>query len=81
MSPAKLEIRMEHKEEEPKVTALGRAAHEIATTTYRVKKLVNEGYLEGVRLPGRVRLSGVTTASLNQLVANSRVGPQQEDVH
>jgi hypothetical protein len=59
--------------DEPKVVTIGKAARHLASTTRVVKGLVKRGELVGVRLPNRVRYSGVTTESLNKLIAKSTV--------
>lgn len=64
---------MDQMTEENMVVSLGRAARHISSTIGKIKALIKSGDLVGVRLPGRVRFSGVTMDSLKKLVAKSAV--------
>lgn len=63
--------------EEPKVVTFGDAARHLASTPRAIKGMVKSGLLIGVKLPGRIRYSGVTMESLNKLLSKS-LEPQKE---
>lgn len=66
-----------NRRENPIVVPFGEAAWKLASTTRVVKGMVKSGELAGVRLPGRVRYSGVTFESLEKLIAKSTATQKQ----
>ena len=60
-----------NRRDNPIVVPFGEAAWKLASTPRAVKFMVKSGELVGVRLPGRVRHSGVTYESLEKLISKS----------
>lgn len=56
-----------------KVVAFSAAARDAHTTPSTIKRFVRDGMLDGVKLPGHRRMSGVTQASLDKLIQSSIV--------
>lgn len=56
-----------------KVIAFSAAARDAHTTPSTIKRYVRDGILDGVKLPGHVRMSGVTQESLDKLIQSSVV--------
>lgn len=68
-----------NRRENPIVVPFGEAAWKLASTPRAVKCMVKSGELVGVRLPGRVRYSGVTYESLEKLISKSLTTQKQAE--
>lgn len=66
-----------NRREEPMVVSFGETARNLSSTPRAVKGMVKSGLLVGVRLPGRVRYSGVTYESLAKLITEATATQKQ----